>query len=187
MIDTRDLTYGSGRRTHLLAVAKLDVPLDNATVIHHGGRLAPLPRRSSVTALSLPRPIAPYDRASAARHHSLHGPRGRPDKPSLNARDASRPSSSFSPPRRNGLREFSSGARRAVYATESRGGIHTAPVRVQPRAPAILTISAPVPRAPARPASPATASLAPRVSRYVLRGRRCRPLVAGARGDARQF
>lgn len=67
--------------THLLAVAELDVPLDNATVIHHCGGLAPLPRRCSVTvALSLPRPIAPYDRAPAARHHSrAPHPYGRPD------------------------------------------------------------------------------------------------------------
>jgi len=56
--------------THLLAVAKLDVPLDDATVIHHCGGLAPLPRRCPVTALSLPRSIAPHDRATAARHHS---------------------------------------------------------------------------------------------------------------------
>jgi len=57
------------RKTYLLAVAKLDIPLDNATVIHHCGGFAPLPRRCTVTALSLPRSITPYDRALVTRHH----------------------------------------------------------------------------------------------------------------------
>jgi len=55
-------------QAHLFAVAKFDVSLDNATVIHHCRWLAPLPHRT-VIFFSLPRTIAPYGRAFAARHH----------------------------------------------------------------------------------------------------------------------
>lgn len=156
--DTRaaDSLASPSGTTHLLAVAKLDVPLDNATVIHHCGGLAPSPRRF-VTALSLPRSIAPYDRAPAARHHSP-GP-----APSSAARQLGtlgtlgtlgsgtrQPPARATPAVASGLPapplrwhaprdRWTDGNLVAAPLHESRGEIHTA--NGQPRAPSILTIS----------------------------------------------
>jgi len=109
------------RKTYLLAIAKLDIPLDNATVIHHCGGFAPLPRRCTVTALSLPRSITPYDRAFVTRHHL----------PSDLTVDGRR--STGQPYRRTApllsLYRGAAGKDRNLVAapcTESRGEIHTA-------------------------------------------------------------
>ncbi|TGZ45623.1 hypothetical protein DBV15_04709 [Temnothorax longispinosus] len=149
-IDTRAID-GMRRRgerwkgTHLLAVAKLDVPLDNATVIHHCGGLAP----SLITAFdrgATPPPFGPpLDLTCRTRERAVFGA----------DTDTARATPRVLPhllrgPSTNRTRAILTGFMRAAGIT--RRNPYCAPYG-QPRATSILTIPdysapLPLPRAP---------------------------------------